>query len=115
MFVGFRIVETGSPPTDIDHYPFVGRTAWVVLVAVERAVSRLQALHPDKEFRIEQEEAIVVTYRICKRLSYSSSPCPFNRQTYYTLQEAQDAMTTLQTVHPDYVFTIQRMVGSKVL
>lgn len=117
MIVGFRIVETGSWTTDIDYYPLADRDIHSVLADVERAVSRLQALHPDKEFRIKQEEMTLslVTYRTCRRLSYNSFPCPVSQQTYYTLQEAQDAMTTLQTVHPDYVLEIQRMVGSKVL
>lgn len=117
MIVGFRIVETGSRTTDIGYYPLVDRSACMVLVDVECAINRLQALHPNKEFRIQQEETIlsVVTYRTCRRLSYNSFPCPVSQQTYYTLQEAQDAMTTLQIVHPDYVLEIQRMVGSKVL
>lgn len=117
MIVGFRIVEMGSRTTDIGHYLLVDRDIHSVLADVERDASKWKALHPDKEYRIEQEEMTLssVTYRICRRLSHSSFPYPVDKQRYYTLQEAQDAMATLQIVHPDYVLEIQRMVGSKVL
>lgn len=55
MVVEYRIVEMGSR-TVIDCYPIADLDYRAVLADVERAVSRLQASHPDKEFRIDYIE-----------------------------------------------------------